>query len=42
MKERYIEPEMRVVLLEVQDVITNSLETELPPEELDANTLQVW
>ena len=33
MKERYIEPEMSVVLLEVDDIITSS-ETELPPQTL--------
>lgn len=33
MKERYTEPEMSIVLLEVQDVITSS-ETELPPVDL--------
>lgn len=33
MKERYTEPEMNIVLLEVQDIITSS-ETELPPQPL--------
>ena len=35
MKERYTEPEMIVVLLEADDIITTSgPETELPPQPL--------
>ena len=35
MKERYTEPEMNIILLETEDIITTSgLETELPPQPL--------
>ena len=35
MKEMYTKPEMDIVTLELNDVITDSNKTELPPEELN-------